>query len=298
MPSSSRLTGFPSQAQSSVCSTTTTVASAAEATALGSACSTVKGDVIVTSAAVGAVDLGGLQSITGDLTLADNGLVTTFAGSSLTSIGGAFTLNNVTVLSTLSFPQLGSVGSISWTSLPALGSLTFTRGVSKASSVVISDTFLSSLDGVDVQSLATMDINNNRRLTDFTSQLGNLSDYLNIQANGQNLKVSLPNLIWIANMTIANVSDFSAPSLVTVNGSARFDSNYFTSFSAPNLTTTSSGDISFVGNAGLTNVTFPVLTSIGGGLLIANNTNLDEINGFPKVKSIGGAVKLRGNFTE
>lgn len=99
-------------------------------------------------------------------------------------------------------------------------------------------------------------------------------------------------------MTIANVSDFSAPSLVTVNGSARFDSNYFTSFNAPNLTSTKTGDISFVGNSQLTNITFPVLTAIGGGLLIANNTGLDEITGFPKVKSVGGAVKLRGNFTD
>ncbi len=143
-----------------------------------------------------------------------------------------------------------------------------------------------------------MDINNNRRLTDINFQTHDLTDRLNIQANGQSLRVSLPNLIWIANVTIANVSDFSAPSLLTVNGSARFDSNFFTSYSAPNLTSTKSGDLSFVGNSELTSLTFAGLTSIGGGLLIANNAKLDKVDGFPKVKSVGGSMKLRGNFTE
>ncbi len=137
-------------------------------------------------AATGSVDLGGLEQISGDLKVEDNGKITTFSASSLSSIGGLFTLNNVTIVSTLQFPQLSSVGGIEWKSLPALQTLIFTRGVTKAKSVIVSDTFLSSLDGIDVVLLDTMDVNNNRRLTDFTIQLGNLSTRLNIQANGQN----------------------------------------------------------------------------------------------------------------
>ena len=207
-------------------------------------------------------------------------------------------MTNLTLLSNLGFQALNSVGSIGWRSLPALGQLNFGDvGVTTAKTVEISDTFLSTLDGIDLRTVQTLNINNNNRLTEFTSQLGNLSNILNIQANGRFLKVNLPNLIWIANMTIANVSSFEVPSLQVVNGSARFDSNFFSSFFAPNLTATKSGDVSFVGNANLTNITAPVMTSIGGGLLIANNTALSRIDGFPKVKTIFGAVKLRGNFT-
>ncbi len=112
-------------AQSNVCTTTATVASAAEATALGSSCQTVEGDIIVASGAVGTIDLGAIRQITGDLKVEDNDRMVTFSGASLSSIGGDFTLDNVTVLSSLSFPQLSSVGSITWTSLPALGGLTF-----------------------------------------------------------------------------------------------------------------------------------------------------------------------------
>ncbi len=183
-------------------------------------------------------------------------------------------------------------------SLTAIDVLTFSAGLKTAKSIVVSDTFLKSLDGIDVVSADSIDINNNRRLVEYTSALANLTTLLNINANGLDLQVNFPNLIWIANMTISNVSSFSVPSLKTVNGSIRFDSNFFNSFSAPNLTSTATGDVSFVSNAELTNITCPLLTSVGGGFLIANNTALQTVDGFDKLKTVGGAVNLRGNFTE
>jgi hypothetical protein len=40
----------------------------------------------------------------------------------------------------------------------------------------------------------------------------------------------------------------------------------------------------------------PALTSVGGGLQIANNTNLLAIDGFPSLKSTG-AIDITGNFS-
>lgn len=246
----------------------------------------------------GIIDISGIEEISGDLTCENNGLITDLTSKTLKSISGSFALNNLTGLSNLQFTSLKEVGSISWKSLNNLDTLNFgDEGVTKAKTVEISDTFLSTLDGVDLTTVEDLNINNNNRLVEFVSKLENLGNLLNIQANGENLQVSFPNLVWIANMTIANVSSFEVPSLEVVNGSARFDSNYFKSFIAPNLTSTKSGDVSFVGNAALTNISVPAMTSIGGGLLIANNTGLSEVDGFPKVKSIFGAVKLRGNFS-
>lgn len=204
----------------------------------------------------------------------------------------------MTLLSTLNMPALSSVGTITWQSLPALNSLSFSTGVSKANTVTISDTFLQSLDGIDLESVGSMDINNNRRLTKFDTSLKNLSENLNIQANGAKLSVTMPNLVWIANMTIANVTEFSSPSLEVVNGSARFDSNYFESFAAPNMTSTSSGDISFINNPQLTNITFSGLKSLGGALTVVNNTRLEELSGFPELAELGGAIKIGGNFSK
>jgi len=275
-----------------------TINSQADITNLAT-CRTLRGNVLVGTRTDSILNLGqGIQSIDGDLTLVNNGGVTSFSASGLSSISGEFHLQNLTALSTLSFPALTSVGKVNFVSLTALDSLTFTSGIRTARDVVVSDTFLSSLEGLNMVSVASMDINNNRRLVKYESRLGNLTDNLNINANGLNLQVSFPSLIWIANMTISNVSTFDAPALRVVNGSMRFDSNFFRTFQAPNLTSTTSGDISFVSNPQLTNITLLSLTTVGGGFLIANNTALQKVDGFPKLKSVGGAVKLRGNFTK
>ncbi|KAK9417928.1 hypothetical protein SUNI508_08576 [Seiridium unicorne] len=277
---------------------TATIASAADATAIAS-CDTVSGSVVISTGAGDTVDISGPTEIEGDLIAENNGGLISLTSTSLTTIGGAFRLRNVTLMSTLSFTALSSVDSIDWASLNALGSLTFgTPGVVNAKTVSIADTFLSSLDGINIHSLDTMDINNNHRLTDFTTELYNLSTLLNINANGQNLAVNMPNLIWAANMTISNVTSFSAQSLAAINGSIRFDSNYFTEFSAPNLTAVQSGDVSFVSNSKVTNISMPLLESIGGGFTIANNTAMEELNGYDSLKMVGGAVLLRGDFNE
>lgn len=281
-----------------VCKQSTfTINSQADITALLS-CTTLTGDVVIGNQTDATLDFTGIDTIDGDLTLLNNKLVSSLKSTTTTKISGAFHLQNLTTLSTLSFTELTSVGSINFVSLTNIDVLTFTAGIKTASSIVVSDTFLSSLDGVDVVSADTININNNRRLVSYTSSLGNLTNLLNINANGLDLQVSFPELIWIANMTISNVSSFSVPSLKTVNGSMRFDSNFFTSFSAPNLTATTSGDVSFVSNAQLSNITLPQLTTIGGGFLLANNTAQDKVNGFNKLKTVGGAVNMRGNFTE
>ncbi|KAK4104530.1 hypothetical protein N658DRAFT_418805 [Parathielavia hyrcaniae] len=277
-------------------SSTSTVNSQADATKLAN-CDVVKGSILIGTNTGARIDISGPREITGDLEVLNNGVLETFTSDDLEKIGGAFTMRNVTLLTALDFEKLTSVRTLSWQSLNRVATLTL-GPISQAEEVTISDTFLDTLDGIDLESVRKLDINNNMRLQTFTTQLKDLSDNLNIQANGIGLNVSFPNLVWIANMTIANVTDFSVPSLEVVNGSARFDSNYFESFSAPNLTHTESGDISFVGNGELKNMTFPKLTSIGGGLLIANNTGLDTVDFFPELETIGGAVKLRGNFTE
>lgn len=254
---------------------------------------------MVNVGATGPVAFDGLGEVKGDFIAENNGALTGLSSTTLNSITGAFQLSNLTGLSNLAFTSLNTVGSIKWTALTALDTLNFgTPGVSKADSVVVSDTFLSSLDGIDVTSLEDLDINNNHRLTTWDSSLTNLSNTMNFLANGAQMSVTFNKLTWIANMTINNLTDFAVPALQVVNGSMSFGSNMFTSFSAPNLTSTKSGSINFVGNNNLENITFPMLTSIAGGLLIANNTALDSIDGFPKLKTLGGDVKLRGNFSE
>jgi len=207
----------------------------------------------------------------------------------------------LTLLSTFSFTELESVANISWISLPALSSLTLPAVISSAKDVLITNTFLSSLDGINLDTAKTLDINNNNRLKEFSTQVSNVTGAINIDSNGKLLEVSFPNLIWAANLTLRNVSSISIPSLAVVNGSLGFYENYFTSISAPNLTTVGSfggrtGGLAIVANPTLANITIPALTSIGGAAQIANNSALGAIS-FAKLSTVGGAIDFTGNFS-
>ena len=207
----------------------------------------------------------------------------------------------MTLLSTLQFNDLTAAKTIHFEALPNLNTLTFPSIISKASSVTISNTFLSTLSGIDLDSVDTLEIDNNNRLTTFNTQIANITSSVNIAANSHDLQVSFPNLIWVANMSVRAVASISIPSLEVVNGSLGFYESFMTSISAPNLTSvgnfaTGQGSLAFVANSMLANITMPALTSIGGADQVANNSALTAIS-FPKLSTVGGAIDFSGNFS-
>ena len=268
---------------------------------LYASCTRINGDVVIGSEASNTVALNGPRSVTGSFRASNATQLFSISSNSIESIGGTFELNGLEQLSTLSFEQLTSVGDIKWTALGNLGTLTFPATVSTAKSVVITNTFLSTLDGINLDSVDTLDISNNRRLTRFSTQVKSISSLINIATNNADLSVELPNLIWAKEMTFRNLSSVSIPSLAVVNGSLGFYATYMESLSAPNLTTvgnfgSAQGSLSFVANEALANVTLPKLSSIGGAALIANNTVLQDIS-LPELTQVAGAVDFSGVFT-
>jgi len=288
-------------AQSSTCTSSTfTVNTPADATNLAT-CSTIKGSVLIGPSATDTIDLSGPQQITGDLICANATNLVTLKSSTIGSIGGTFNLNGLTLISTLKMDALTSVGAINWVALPALSQLSFGSTVSQAKSVVISNTFLSTLEGINLDTVATIQIDNNNRLKTFSTQVANITSNLMIFANGQQLNVSFPNLIWAANMTFRAIEEIHIPSLAVVNGSLGFYDSFVSSINAPNLTAvgntgTGQGSLAFVDNVLLTNITMPLLASVGGADQIANNTLLGGIS-FAALENVGGAIDFSGNFT-
>ena len=222
--------------------------------------------------------------------------ITQLSAGSLETIGDSFNLNGLTILSTLNFPRLTDVDTIDWTALPALQGLSFTTGVQKASSLSIQNTQLNSLDGINLQTVDNVLIANNNYLEEITMQLGNITTALAIEANGRNVSANFPNLEWAFNITLRNVSSIRFPSLASLNGSLGFYSNFFDTVSAPNLTSVG-GSLSFVSNEDLANASFPLLKTVGGGLQVANNTAIEDINGFQALETVGGALDFYGNFS-
>ncbi|KAI5208375.1 hypothetical protein AUEXF2481DRAFT_41220 [Aureobasidium subglaciale EXF-2481] len=297
VPALAAIGGAYAQSSCSV-SGTTTINAAADASAL-SGCSTFSGSIAIATGLGEAVSIPGVRRITGDLTATNNSLIPSISADSLQVIGGAFTLTELQVLSTLSFPQLSQVDSIEWNALAGLQQLAFTSGVEQANTLSIQNTQLQTLDGINLAVVDTVFITNNNYLNDISMQLGNITTSLRIESNGANVSAIFPNLIWANNMTFRNVSTIALNSLVTVNGSLGFYSNEFESLQCANLTNvgTNKGDLTIVSNSNLNNVSFPSLTKVGGGFSIQNNTELMMVNGFPKLAVITGAFDLYGDFT-
>ncbi|KAI6248047.1 hypothetical protein HI914_03472 [Erysiphe necator] len=301
VPAAAYLVGISIAQSSSLCSQpTATINSQADASALAS-CSVVNGNIVIGPLAAGVISIDGPQQLNGNLNCENAGGLTSLGSTTINSISGAFTLKNLTLLSTLAMGSLKSVNAINWEALPALSQLNFPATVTKAKSVLISNTFLSTLDGINLETVQTLGINNNNRLKTFSTQIANVTSSLDINSNGNNLDVSFPNLVRAANMTFRNVSTVSIPSLAIVDGSLGFYGNYVPSIIAPNITSVGSkadgqGSLAFVANTKLTNISMPLLKTVGGAVQIANNLALSGIN-FPSLSYVGGAIDFSGNFS-
>ncbi len=246
-----------------------------------------------------AVD-GSLTQVTGNITALNVTNLASLSFGSLRSVGG-IDLEDLTVLSTLSAPSLTSVDTMTLQALPALFQLSFgNTGVTQAISILITNTALTSLQGIDkLQKVKIFNVNNNGGLTNISLQVTNITGSLDIEANDgyvAGLSTSFPMLETANNMTFRNCSSISLPALKSVAQDMGFYGNAITELSAPNLTTTRS--LIFVDNTELTNISIPQLTSVNGSYQIANNTQLLTIDGFPKLSVIMGALDFNGNYSE
>lgn len=276
-------------------SATTTIQNAGDATALAT-CSTFTGNIAIATGTTEDIAINGVKKITGDLIANDNDQMKQISASDLVTLDGTMNLQGLTSLYALNFPKLKTVDSIKWQALPNLQEIGFTSEVTKADKVDIQNTALRSLKGINIEEADEIFIANNGYIDDISMQLGNVSTSLTLADNNEAVKVQLPNLIWASNLTFRFCGSVSVPSLETLNGSLGLYNNGFETFSAPNLTSVGEA-VAVVANEKLNNISFPLLTKVSGNIQIANNSELIEIDGFPKLKSIGGAFDMSGNFT-
>ncbi|KAK9463452.1 uncharacterized protein V1516DRAFT_661583 [Lipomyces oligophaga] len=260
-----------------------------------SSCEVFSGNIILSPPTTGvSFSINGVQEIGGSLTCTSNANLTSLSAASLETIDGTFDLTEVTQLGTLNFPRLATVGAINWVTLPSIQSLTFTTGVTNCQDILISDTSLSTLDGISLTQVARLEVNNCLDLDEISMPLQYVTDAVDISYNGAT-NVTFPSLVWANNLTFQDVSSISTPKLSTVNASYIIISNTMKSFVSKNLT--SVGGLSVSKNDALTSLSFPNLETIGtAGLEISNNTKLVDISGFPKLTSVSGAIVLAGDF--
>lgn len=244
----------------------------------------------------GGLSIEGPKSITGDLIINNATQLISISSSTIQSIGGNFELQGLELLSSVNMQALKTLNKLNMIKLPQLSTLTFgTSGVTKASDIVVSDTFLNDLSGLNINSVDSLTITNNNKLTAFNSDLVNITSLLSVTSNGNNMEINMTKLTSAAEIQISNVKSFVVPRLKTITQSLKFDTNpELTIFSAKNITSVTDS-ITFINNNKLTNVSFPLLTTIGD-MTIQNNTKLLAVEGFPTLSKVAGGIILRGNF--
>ena len=259
-----------------------------------SGCTTLVGNLTI-DGVLGSGALANVKKFDGSLRIFNATDLVTFSADSIEEITGSLELQSLTVLTTASFGALEKVGTISLITLPAIS--TFATNLKSASNILISDTSLESIDGFSaLKTVDSFNINNNRYLTSVKASLNTVSNALELGFNGQNTALSFDNLIWANNITLSSVSNVSFASLQNVNASLGFINNTFTTLSVDQLKSVGQ-TFTISSNDDLNSVSFKNLTSIGGGFVIANNTNLQTIDTFSEITTIGGALSVIGNFT-
>lgn len=260
-------------------------------------CDDILGSVIITNYQGPTIDTGDIKTISGDFVVANASNLVRINVPKLAVIGGKFSLSELTSLTSVHAPVLNDVGSIAWSILPILSTVSFDNGVKKIKSITISDTSLIGFSGFDIEYLDTLNINNNRFLESINANLKGIKTSLAISANAKNILVSLPNLEWANNITIRDVSSINLSNIETVNASLELIDNTFQALKFPKLTNVG-GTLSLIENYNLKEVEFPNIGEIGGGLMIVNNTQISKVNFFPKLMSIGGAIEIFGDFKD
>ncbi|KAM0524047.1 hypothetical protein ACHAPE_001302 [Trichoderma viride] len=259
-------------------------------------CDVVDASITVDASVAGGLSIEGPKTITGDLIITNASQLISISSSTLQSIEGNFDLQGLDLLSSLNMAALKSLNKLNMQSLRQLSTFTFgTSGVSKASTIVISDTVLTDLSGLNINSVDSLTITNNKRLTAYNSDLANITSLLSVTSNGNNMEINMTKLTTAAEIQLSNVKSFLAPQLKTITQSLKFDTNpELTTFNAKNITSIKDS-VTFINNNKLTNISFPLLTTIGD-MTIQNNTKMLAVEGFPKLSTVAGGIILRGNF--
>ena len=254
-------------------------------------CRTFTGSIQISSGAGGDLTINGIQQITGDLT-ANGSSLSSLSGDQLSSIGGHFQLSSLTNLNSLTFNNLNQVGTINFNALPELSQLGFGKGITQAQQVHITNTGLTSLDGIQLQEASAFSVTENQFLsrvnvTGFRNATGPIS----FVGNQDGLNIEFPDLQEAGNITARNVGEFAVPNLQQLHGLLGLYQNDFLNFSAPNLTQTA--DVSINNNTQMSAIDLSGLQRVNGGITLAGNNELRNVS-LPNLEQVGGGVDFRG----
>lgn len=244
-------------------------------------------------------DLSGFNSLTtigGNFTLKDMTNTTSLtAFSNIENLGRDFEVNNLDQLTEISIlSQVSSISSITITNSSMLSTITFDELQTVSGSISI--TFNSSLSAIAVPKLT--EVTNEFRMNNNGGGITSLSLGL-LQSTGNLLladmnglqSITIPELQTITGRFVisgfSTLTTLSIPKLASINSNASIDN-------CSQLTTITTTALSTIGgnfsmdDLGITSLNFlQNLTSISGQLLIRDMVNLNNLQGFDELTTLG-----------
>ncbi|RCI09246.1 hypothetical protein L249_1530, partial [Ophiocordyceps polyrhachis-furcata BCC 54312] len=258
-------------------------------------CDVVDANLIVDENVAGSLSIEGPKQLRKDFIVSNATKLISISSSSINAVGGSLRLEGLQLLSSCNLQSLTSVVDMFLLNLPQLNGLTLgTEGVTKARRISIDDTFISDLTGLNIATADIIEISNNPKLTTFDSPLVNVTKSLKLTNNGNNMQVNMSSLQTCGEIQFRQVKSFDAPVLSRAESIKFNDSPELLSVSCSNLTEIAAS-LTLINNKKLNRLSFPLLKTIKGDMTIQNNTALQQVDGFPKVESVGN-ILLRGNF--
>lgn len=239
--------------------------------------------------------MNGVEELYGNLHVNNATEATSLNAATLQLVSGKLNLDGNTILATVNLAQLTTVGTLNYNALPALEQTGLTSGITSADEVIISDTGLTSLDGINVFKLKVFNVNNNADISSIDSGLQKVTDELSISYNAEKVDVSLDQLEEANDVYLQSINSLSVANLTKISNSLSLDSNALDTIEFKQLK--SIGDsLSITKNSELEELDFPKLEKIGGALNINSNDNLNTLEGFPKLEAVSGTVNMSGTF--
>lgn len=260
-------------------------------------CETIVGNVVISEFDYPIITFTNLVKIKGNLSIYKSPELVRIESPQLQSISGQFQLFELTSFALISVPSLKQVQSLKWQILPILSNVQFNAEIKGIESITISDTSLTGFSGFVANELKILDINNNRFLDTIDCNVEKVTQLLHVSANSNEIKVHLPNLKQVEELSIHNVAILNLGNLERVGKSMSLSSSLFQALKLSKLKYVG-GTLNLSKNSKLEVVEFPELDEVDGGLMIINNNLVEKVNFLPNLKIIGGALEIVGKITE
>jgi hypothetical protein len=277
---------------------TTTIRNAADASVLAS-CKTFTGVIAVATDSAPIIEISGVESLVGSFIASDNPGVTTVAATDIVTVSDTVKLSNLAVLTNITFPSWQTIDTLILNNIPAPTWVELSNTAQQVNNLYVQDTQLEGLFGISLQlaQVEVLEVTGNRFLGDAVLEVGNITQQCVVRDNFGSMSLVLPNLTHVYNMQISNTSSISLPLLESVTSGLEISGNGISNLTIPALTYIG-GDFNITDNPTLSELFISELVSMQGDLNIVDNPQLADVNGLDSLGFIGGSVDMSGMFAK